>query len=54
MLIDGSKLDASNLLHRIPESLRGSHQVRYRLVSLPQHGTLSVRGQNLSRCFLQT
>lgn len=49
MVIDGSVLDASNLLRRIPESLRESHHVQYRLLSLPQHGTLSVRGQNLSR-----
>lgn len=53
MVIDGSMLDALNLLRRIPESLRESHHVQYRLLSLPQHGTLSVRGQNLSRCFAQ-
>lgn len=50
MVIDGSKLDASNLLQRIPEARRKSHHIRYRLVSLPQYGTLSVRGQGLSRC----
>lgn len=49
-MIDGSKLDASNLLQRIPESHRKSHHIQYRLVSLPQYGTLSVRGQSLSRC----
>lgn len=53
MVIDGSKLDASNLLQRVPESRRTSHRVRYRLVSLPQYGTLSVGGQNLSRCSIQ-
>lgn len=53
MVIDGSKLDASNLLQRVPESRRKSHHIRYRLVSLPQYGTLSVGGQNLSRCSIQ-
>lgn len=49
--IDGSKLDASNLLQKVPEPLRKDHHVLYRVVSLPRHGALSIRGHNLTRCF---
>lgn len=53
VVIDGSKLDASNLLQEIPESHRKSHHIQYRLVSLPQYGSLSVRAKSLSRCLIQ-
>ncbi|TDH01911.1 hypothetical protein EPR50_G00167550 [Perca flavescens] len=47
--IDKSKLDASNLLGKIPEPHRKAHQILYRVISLPHHGTLSIRGHNLTR-----
>uniref|UniRef100_A0A8C9X8C9 Laminin G domain-containing protein n=1 Tax=Sander lucioperca TaxID=283035 RepID=A0A8C9X8C9_SANLU len=39
--IDRSKLDASNLLGKVPEPHRKAHQILYRVISLPQHGTLT-------------
>uniref|UniRef100_A0A3Q3XGR5 Uncharacterized protein n=1 Tax=Mola mola TaxID=94237 RepID=A0A3Q3XGR5_MOLML len=48
--IDDSKLDASNLLELVPEPHSKGRRVLYRVVSLPRHGTLSVRGRNLTRC----
>lgn len=53
-MIDRSKLDASNLLEQVPESLRKDHHILYRLISLPRHGVLSIRGYNLTRCFAQS
>uniref|UniRef100_A0A3Q2Z0P0 Chondroitin sulfate proteoglycan 4bb n=1 Tax=Hippocampus comes TaxID=109280 RepID=A0A3Q2Z0P0_HIPCM len=47
--IDQSKLDASNLLEKVPKPLQKSHQVVYRVISLPQHGALSIQGRNLTR-----
>ncbi|XP_077593713.1 chondroitin sulfate proteoglycan 4-like [Stigmatopora nigra] len=47
--IDQSKLDASNLLRKIPKPLQKDHQVIYRVISLPHHGTLSIQGRNLTR-----
>ncbi|KAM9841260.1 chondroitin sulfate proteoglycan 4-like [Aulostomus maculatus] len=47
--IDRSKLDASNLLAKLPEPHRKDHRILYRVVSPPRHGTLSVRGHNLTR-----
>ncbi|XP_062415007.1 chondroitin sulfate proteoglycan 4-like [Pungitius pungitius] len=47
--IDRSKLDASNLLGKVPEPHRKDHHVMYRLVSPPRHGSLSIQGQNLTR-----
>ncbi|XP_029301024.1 chondroitin sulfate proteoglycan 4-like [Cottoperca gobio] len=47
--IDGSKLDASNLLGKVPESHQKEHHILYRMISLPHHGTLSIRGHNLTR-----
>ncbi|XP_047424950.1 chondroitin sulfate proteoglycan 4-like isoform X2 [Mugil cephalus] len=49
VMIDRSKLDASNLLGKIPESHRKDHHILYRVISLPHHGTLSIRGHNLTR-----
>uniref|UniRef100_UPI003AADBE43 chondroitin sulfate proteoglycan 4-like n=1 Tax=Centroberyx gerrardi TaxID=166262 RepID=UPI003AADBE43 len=46
--IDRSKLDASNLLGKVPEPQRRDHQVLYRVISLPRHGALTIGGQNLS------
>ncbi|XP_041826944.1 chondroitin sulfate proteoglycan 4-like [Melanotaenia boesemani] len=47
--IDRSKLDASNLLGKFPESHQKDHQIMYRVISLPRHGALSIRGHNLTR-----
>lgn len=47
--IDRSKLDASNLLGKIPESHRKDHHIMYRVISFPRYGILSIRGHNLTR-----
>ncbi|KAJ4926205.1 hypothetical protein JOQ06_008388, partial [Pogonophryne albipinna] len=47
--IDRSKLDASNLLWKVPEPQRKENQILYRLTSLPRHGALSIKGHNLTR-----
>ncbi|XP_061590352.1 chondroitin sulfate proteoglycan 4-like [Cololabis saira] len=47
--IDRSKLDASNLLAKVPETQRKDHQIIYRVISQPRHGVLSIRGHNLTR-----
>ncbi|XP_029941244.1 chondroitin sulfate proteoglycan 4-like [Salarias fasciatus] len=49
VMIDRSKLDASNLLGKVPEAHRKDHHIMYRVISLPRHGVLSVQGYNLSR-----
>ncbi|KAM9338003.1 chondroitin sulfate proteoglycan 4-like [Symphorus nematophorus] len=49
VMIDRSKLDASNLLGKVPEPQRKDHHILYRVISLPRHGALSIRGQNLTR-----
>lgn len=48
--IDRSKLDATNLLGKVPESRRKDHHIMYRVIALPRHGALSIRGHNLTRC----
>lgn len=52
VMIDRSKLDASNLLGKVPEPHRKDHHILYRLISLPRHGALSIRGHNFTRCFV--
>ncbi|XP_034566115.1 chondroitin sulfate proteoglycan 4-like [Notolabrus celidotus] len=49
VMIDRTKLDASNLLGQVPESLRKEHWIMYRVISLPRHGALSIHGHNLTR-----
>uniref|UniRef100_UPI0037E72B16 chondroitin sulfate proteoglycan 4-like n=1 Tax=Semicossyphus pulcher TaxID=241346 RepID=UPI0037E72B16 len=49
VMIDRSKLDASNLLWKVPEPHRKDHYIMYRVISLPHHGALSIRGHNLTR-----
>ncbi|KAF7655510.1 hypothetical protein LDENG_00054980 [Lucifuga dentata] len=49
VIIDRLKLDASNLLEKLPEPQRHKHQVMYCVISMPSHGALSVQGQNLTR-----
>ncbi|KAM8872509.1 LOW QUALITY PROTEIN: chondroitin sulfate proteoglycan 4-like [Synchiropus picturatus] len=49
VIIDKSKLDASNLLGKVHEQHRKDYNVFYRVISLPRHGTLSIDGRNLTR-----
>ncbi|XP_045921927.1 chondroitin sulfate proteoglycan 4-like [Micropterus dolomieu] len=49
VMIDRSKLDASNLLGKVPEPHRKDHHILYRVISLPRHGALSIHGHNLTR-----
>ncbi|CAL9683651.1 unnamed protein product [Knipowitschia caucasica] len=47
--IDRSKLDATNLIMKLPEAQQKGHYVMYSVVSWPNHGVLSIQGQNLTR-----
>ncbi|KAJ0015474.1 hypothetical protein NQD34_009094, partial [Periophthalmus magnuspinnatus] len=47
--IDRSKLDATNLIMKLPDTQQKGHHVMYSLISLPKHGVLSIQGQNLTR-----
>ncbi|XP_026153223.1 chondroitin sulfate proteoglycan 4-like [Mastacembelus armatus] len=47
--IDKSKLDASNLLEKVPQLHRKDHHILYRVISLPCHGTLSIQEDDLTR-----
>ncbi|XP_037121566.1 chondroitin sulfate proteoglycan 4-like isoform X2 [Syngnathus acus] len=47
--IDKSKLDASNLLEKVPKPIQKDYHVIYRVISLPHHGALSIQGRNLTR-----
>ncbi|KAG7322956.1 hypothetical protein KOW79_014302 [Hemibagrus wyckioides] len=47
--IDESKLDASNLLGKLPEEERDSYEIWYRVTTLPRFGTIVVGERNLSR-----
>uniref|UniRef100_UPI001ED86138 chondroitin sulfate proteoglycan 4-like n=1 Tax=Scatophagus argus TaxID=75038 RepID=UPI001ED86138 len=49
VMIDSSKLDASNLLEQVPEPHRKDHHILYRVISLPRHGALFIGGHNLTR-----
>ncbi|MGH0173206.1 UNVERIFIED_CONTAM: hypothetical protein FKN15_077477 [Acipenser sinensis] len=49
VLIDKSKLDASNLLVKLPEAQRHSYEVWYEVTSLPQHGVITVGERNLTK-----
>lgn len=42
VLIDQSKLDASNLLLKLPKSQHSSYEIWFQVTSLPHHGTLMV------------
>ncbi|KAM6984670.1 chondroitin sulfate proteoglycan 4-like [Aplochiton taeniatus] len=48
VVIDKSKLDASNLLGKLPEAQRSSHQAWYRVTTFPRHGNLFVGDHILS------
>ncbi|XP_055009166.1 LOW QUALITY PROTEIN: chondroitin sulfate proteoglycan 4-like [Boleophthalmus pectinirostris] len=47
--IDRSKLDATNLIMKLPDAEQKGHYIMYSVVSLPKHGVLSIQGQNLTR-----
>lgn len=49
VVIDESKLDASNLMSKLPTPERSSHEVWFQVLSLPQHGVLVVGERNLTK-----
>ncbi|XP_058419435.1 chondroitin sulfate proteoglycan 4-like [Diceros bicornis minor] len=49
VLIDQSKLDASNLLLKLPESQRSSYEIWFQVTSLPHHGTIMVGDRNITK-----
>lgn len=48
VVIDKSKLDASNLLKKVKEPGNHTYEVWYRVTSLPNYGVISVGSQNLT------
>lgn len=49
VVIDQSRLDASNLMSKLPPPQRSSHEVWFQVTSLPQHGVLVVGERNVTR-----
>ncbi|MEE6458212.1 hypothetical protein FKM82_000218 [Ascaphus truei] len=49
VIIDKSKLDASNLLVKLPESQRTSYEVWYQVTLLPKHGMIVVGDRNITK-----
>uniref|UniRef100_A0A4W2E0T4 Laminin G domain-containing protein n=1 Tax=Bos indicus x Bos taurus TaxID=30522 RepID=A0A4W2E0T4_BOBOX len=49
VLIDQSKLDASNLLLKLPKSQRSLYEIWFQVTSLPHHGTLMVGERNITK-----
>ncbi|MCI4388573.1 hypothetical protein PGIGA_G00087550 [Pangasianodon gigas] len=49
IMIDKSKLDASNLLGKLPEEERDAYEIWYRVTTLPRFGTIVVGERNLTR-----
>ncbi|KAM4808341.1 chondroitin sulfate proteoglycan 4-like [Rhinophrynus dorsalis] len=49
VLIDKSKLDASNLLAKLPESQRAAYEVWFQVISLPRHGIIVVGDRNITK-----
>lgn len=47
--IDKSKLDASNLLVRLPESQRAAYEVWFQVTMLPKHGVIIVGDRNITK-----
>ncbi|XP_018418819.1 PREDICTED: chondroitin sulfate proteoglycan 4-like [Nanorana parkeri] len=47
--IDKSKLDASNLLVRLPESQRAAYEVWFQVTTLPKHGVIIVGDRNITK-----
>uniref|UniRef100_A0A665WHY9 Si:dkey-193c22.2 n=1 Tax=Echeneis naucrates TaxID=173247 RepID=A0A665WHY9_ECHNA len=49
VVIDETKLDASNLMSKLPTPQRSSHEVWFQVTSLPQHGVVMVGERNLTK-----
>lgn len=49
VVIDESKLDASNLMSKLPTPERSSHEVWFQVLSLPRHGVIVVGERNLTK-----
>ncbi|XP_066216221.1 chondroitin sulfate proteoglycan 4-like [Saccopteryx leptura] len=49
VLIDRSMLDASNLLLKLSQSQRSSHEIWFQVTSLPYHGTIMVGESNVTK-----
>lgn len=49
VVIDRSKLDATNLMSKLPTNHRGSHEVWFQVTSLPRHGVIVVGERNLTK-----
>ncbi|XP_067471035.1 chondroitin sulfate proteoglycan 4 [Thunnus thynnus] len=49
VVIDESKLDATNLMSRLPTPQRSSHEVWFQVTSLPQYGVIVVGERNLTK-----
>ncbi|XP_029296168.1 LOW QUALITY PROTEIN: chondroitin sulfate proteoglycan 4 [Cottoperca gobio] len=49
VVIDESKLDATNLMSKLPTPQRSAHEVWFQVTSLPQHGVIVVGERNLTK-----
>ncbi|XP_062067882.1 chondroitin sulfate proteoglycan 4-like [Lepus europaeus] len=49
VLIDQSKLDASNLLFKLSKSQHSSYEIWFQVISLPHHGTITVGERNITK-----
>ncbi|XP_032967168.1 chondroitin sulfate proteoglycan 4-like [Rhinolophus ferrumequinum] len=49
VLIDQSKLDASNVLLKLPKSQRSSYEIWFQVISLPHHGTIMIGERNITK-----
>ncbi|KAM6958782.1 chondroitin sulfate proteoglycan 4 [Aplochiton taeniatus] len=49
VVIDKSKLDASNLMYKLPTPQWSAHEIWYQVKSLPQHGVIIVGERNLTK-----
>ncbi|XP_047448719.1 chondroitin sulfate proteoglycan 4 [Mugil cephalus] len=49
VIIDESKLDATNLMSKLPTPQRGSNEVWFQVTSLPEHGVIVVGERNLTK-----
>ncbi|XP_061623484.1 chondroitin sulfate proteoglycan 4 [Phyllopteryx taeniolatus] len=49
VIIDESKLDATNLMSKLPTPQRSANEVWFQVTSLPQHGVIVVGERNLTK-----
>ncbi|XP_041856359.1 chondroitin sulfate proteoglycan 4 [Melanotaenia boesemani] len=49
VVIDESKLDASNLMSKLPTPQQGSYEVWFQVTNLPEHGVIVVGERNLTK-----